>query len=77
MYGLYIALVIYFGIAICIYLGICMGTFDLRIQSKKTGEFLEVGSREYEMLKFVFSMAWVVMAIQTIRRGGDNDGQDN
>ena len=77
MQGLYLALVIYFGIAICIYLGICMGNFDLKIQSKKTGEFLEPGTREYEILKFVFSMAWIVMAIQTIRRGGDSDGQDS
>ncbi len=77
MYGLYLALVIYFGIGLCFYIGICMGTFDLKIQSKATGEFLEPGSKEYEILKFVFSIGWIVMAIQQIRRGGDTNGQDN
>ena len=75
MYGLYLTLVIYFGIGLCFYIGICMGTFDLEIQSKATGEFLEKNTREYEILKLVFSFGWIVMAIQAIRRGSDNDGQ--
>jgi len=77
MYGLYLALVIYFGIGLCFYIGICMGVFDLSIQSKATEEFLDKNTREYEILKFVFSIAWIVMAFQAIRRGGDNDGNKN
>lgn len=75
MYGLYLTLVIYFGIGICFYIGICMGVFDLSIQSKATGEFLKPGSKEYEILKLVFSIGWVVMAIQELERRVKKDGR--
>ena len=74
MYGLYLTLVIYFGIGLCLYIGVCVGKLDLKIQSKATGEFLEPGSKEYEILKLMFSFGWIVMAIQQIRRGGDTNG---
>ena len=77
MYGLYLTLVLYFGIGICFYIGICMGVFDLSIQSKATGEFLDKNSGEYEILKFVFSIGWIVMAFQAIRRGGDTNGNNH
>ena len=77
MYGLYLTLILYFGIATFFYVGICMGRFDLKIQSRATGEFLDKNSREYEILKLIFSMAWVVMAIQQIRRGGDTNGNNH
>ena len=77
MCGFYWALIIYFGIGLCIYIAICMGTLDLDIQSKATGEFLEPGTKEYETLKLTFSLAWIIMAIQQIARGSDNDGKNS
>ena len=52
-----------------------MGVFNLSIQSKVTGEFLDKNTREYEILKFVFSIAWIVMAIQELERRVKRDGR--
>lgn len=77
MHGILLALVIYFTIGICFYVAISMGKLNLDIQSKKTGEFLDKDTKEYEILKFAFSMGWIVMALEKIIYGGDKNGKDN
>lgn len=67
----------YFGIGIFLHIGVSMGAFDLQIQSRRTGEFIEPGTKKYEILKFLFCIGWMGMALQAILRGSDGDGQDN
>lgn len=77
MKELMLASIIYFGIALFIYICLCTERLDLDIQSKATGEFLDKDTTQYEILKFVFSVCWIIVAIQTIHRALKNTGGDN
>ena len=76
MEGILLAIIFYFSIGIFFYISISLGKLDLDIQSKQTGEFLDKNTMEYEILKLIFSIGWIFMALQMIGRGGDSEGNN-
>lgn len=76
MEGLRLMLFVYLAIGTYFYIAINFGRINLDIQSKQTGEYLEKDTKKYEILKLLFCIGWIVMAIQTIKRRGDNNGDD-
>ena len=70
---LLIALTSYFMIGIILYICVQLGFFELDIQSKRTGEFLDKHSLKYRVLKLAFCIGWITLAYQVITRGDTDE----
>ena len=76
MYGILIGIILYFIIAIGIYIGVSVGKLNMDFQSKSTGEWVDKDTQLYEILKVIFSIGWIVLAIKTILRGIRGESND-
>lgn len=76
MTSLAITLVIYYGVAILLYLGIKTGRFDFKVTHKSDGSELNRDTFLYEFIAFVYCFGWLFPALQLIKRRLF-DGQDN
>ncbi len=70
---LFITLTSYFMIGIILYICVQLGFFELDIQSKSTGEFLDKHTIKYKVLKFAFCIGWIVLAFKVITRGDTDE----
>lgn len=68
MSGLLLTVIIYYGVAIFLFIGINSGYMELNITSKKTGELLDVDSKMYKFITFTYCFGWLYPAIVLIKR---------
>lgn len=67
------ALTAYLIIGVILYICVQLGFFELDIQSKSTGEFLDKHTIKYKVLKFAFCIGWIFLAYQVFTRGDTDE----